>query len=164
MGDEARQLPAGLAQDRRQFLTRLLGAAWVAPFVASFSLDGLLIEPAHAQGANLLCANMPALECSGPDSNVANVQITISVTPKSAAAGDTLTYTVTAVNCGPCDATNVQFSQNLRGLLFVSATQTSGPAFSLSTPPVGKSGYVVGTIGALGSGAVATFEVKGTVR
>ena len=38
---------------RRAFLKRLVvGSAFVAPLVASFSLDGLSVYEAHAQGAS----------------------------------------------------------------------------------------------------------------
>ena len=42
---------------------------------------------------------------------------------------------------------------------FVSDTQTSGPAFNLTTPAPGGTGTITGTIATLASGASATFNV-----
>ena len=43
----------GIDERKRQTLMRLgLGAAFVAPIVASFSMDGLTISKVHAQTAN----------------------------------------------------------------------------------------------------------------
>jgi hypothetical protein len=43
----------GIDDSKRRTLTRLaLGAAFVTPIVASFSMDGLTISQVHAQAAN----------------------------------------------------------------------------------------------------------------
>ena len=43
----------GIDETKRRTLTRLaLGAAFVTPIVASFSMDGLTISKVHAQTAN----------------------------------------------------------------------------------------------------------------
>ena len=42
---------------------------------------------------------------------------------------------------------------------FVSDAQTSGPAFTLTSPAVGGTGTITGTIATLASGASATFTV-----
>jgi hypothetical protein len=43
----------GFDENKRRTLTRLgLGAAFVTPIVASFSMDGLTISKVHAQTAN----------------------------------------------------------------------------------------------------------------
>lgn len=43
----------GIDESKRRTLTRLgLGAAFVTPIVASFSIDGLTISKVHAQTAN----------------------------------------------------------------------------------------------------------------
>jgi hypothetical protein len=43
----------GIDESKRRTLTRLgLGAAFVAPIVASFSMDGLTISKVHAASAN----------------------------------------------------------------------------------------------------------------
>ncbi len=151
-----------LAPDRRQFLSRLLlGAAYAAPIVASFSLDGLLVVPARAQASNL-CANTGTL-CG--KTAVADVAVGVTASPQTASPGDTITYTVTVTNCGPCAATNVNFDQKVPvGTAFVSATQLSGPPVTdLSTPPVGFAGTVAGAFDSLAAGASATFAIQATV-
>jgi hypothetical protein len=55
MTDKKRQDEAleGIDESKRRTLTRLgLGAAFVTPIVASFSIDGLTISKVHAQSAN----------------------------------------------------------------------------------------------------------------
>jgi len=43
----------GIDESKRRTLVRLgLGAAFVTPIVASFSIDGLTISKVHAQAAN----------------------------------------------------------------------------------------------------------------
>ena len=47
------QTLAGIDEQKRRTLIRLgLGAAFVAPIVASFSMDGLTISKVHAASAN----------------------------------------------------------------------------------------------------------------
>ena len=59
--------------------------------------------------------------------------------PDPVAAGNNLTYAITVHNSGPSDAQGVSLSDAIpASTTFVSAMQTSGPAFSLSTPPVGR--------------------------
>lgn len=55
MSQESRDKDAlhGIDQSKRRTLMRLgLGAAFVTPIVASFSMDGLTISKVHAQTAN----------------------------------------------------------------------------------------------------------------
>ena len=55
MTDTSKQDEAldGIDESKRRTLARLgLGAAFVAPIVASFSMDGLTISKVHAQSAN----------------------------------------------------------------------------------------------------------------
>jgi hypothetical protein len=55
MTEESKQDEAldGIDESKRRTLTRLgLGAAFVTPIVASFSIDGLTISKVHAQTAN----------------------------------------------------------------------------------------------------------------
>jgi uncharacterized repeat protein (TIGR01451 family) len=78
--------------------------------------------------------------------------------PAVGVAGSDLTYTVTATNNGPSDATSVTLTDPLpASTTFVSATQTSGPAFSCTTPAVGGTGTITCTIPALTPAASATF-------
>ena len=50
---EKKEALDGIDEPKRRTLMRLgLGAAFVAPIVASFSMDGLTISKVHAQTAN----------------------------------------------------------------------------------------------------------------
>jgi uncharacterized repeat protein (TIGR01451 family) len=146
--------------DRRTFLKGLvLGTAYAAPVVASFSMDGLGAMPASAL-SNL---------CSNVTSNVAtdaDVVVSKTASPDPVVAGTNLTFTITVVNCGPGTAANVSFQDVMPlGTDYVRTTQTSGPAFSLFEPAAGSSGQTLtGTIASLAAGASATFDVVVTVK
>ncbi len=148
---------------RREFFRRLLlGAAYAAPLVASFSLDNLFVAPARAQGSNIqyLCpSNL------GVGSNIANVVINKTASPEPVASGQDLTYTITIYNCGPDPALGVVFQDALPvGTKFVSASNVSGPAFTLSTPPVGSQGGVVsGSLISMVVGATSVVQIVVTV-
>lgn len=90
----------------------------------------------------------------------ADLGLTKTDSPDPAQAGGNISYTLTLSNAGPSAAAVVTLTDALpAGTTFVSATQTSGPSFSLTTPAVGATGTVTATAGALGSGAVATFTI-----
>jgi uncharacterized repeat protein (TIGR01451 family) len=91
---------------------------------------------------------------------LADVQVTKLDAPDPVGAGDPLTYTITVTNAGEVAAENVQLSDIIpAGTTFVSAMQTSGPAFMLMTPPVGGGGTFTATIATLAAGASATFTL-----
>lgn len=147
------RLLARFAPDRRSFLkTLVLGTAYATPLVASFSMDGLGVDAAAAQASNL---------CSNLVSNTADLVITKTASPEPVTAGTDLTYTVTVYNCGPEAADSVRFVDQLPvGATFVSATQVSGPAFMLTTPPLGtEGGLVEGTAPSMAMGAEAVFSI-----
>jgi len=80
--------------------------------------------------------------------------------PSTASPGDNVTYTVTVQNNGPDAATAAQFDDPVpAGMTFVSASQTTGPAFTCSTPAVGGTGSVTCSIATFANGAVATFSI-----
>ncbi|MFC4820680.1 DUF7507 domain-containing protein [Dokdonella ginsengisoli] len=83
--------------------------------------------------------------------------IAVSKTVDNAApnVGETVTFTVTAANQGPNDATGVQVTDGLpAGLTFVSATPSQGTYDSASG---------LWTVGALADGASATLQISATV-
>ena len=90
--EELNQILPSLDADRRQFILRMLAGAWAAPLVASFSLGGLLAEPALGQGSNL-CISSSNISTSPQ----VDVQKTVSAAEVS--AGNNLTYTIAVQNC-----------------------------------------------------------------
>jgi uncharacterized repeat protein (TIGR01451 family) len=78
--------------------------------------------------------------------------------PANVTAGNDITYTITATNAGPSDATSVFVTDALPfATTFVSFTQNSGPTFACTTPPVGGTGSVSCTRATFAAGATATF-------
>jgi len=140
--------------ERRELLKKiLLGSAYAVPLIASFSMDGLTIREAVAQG-NLVCANVSA---SNTDSDLV---ISKSAPAGPVLAGSDITYTVIVQNCGPAPAINVSMTDPVpAGTTFVSAAQLNGPIFVLSTPPVGGTGTVTATIASLAAGNSAAFQI-----
>jgi uncharacterized repeat protein (TIGR01451 family) len=75
-------------------------------------------------------------------------------------AGSNTTYTVVLTNNGPDAAQNVTLTDSVpANTTFVSAMQTGGPVFTLTTPPVGSTGTVTATAAALTAGTTATFQI-----
>src|SRR5207245_1752682 len=67
---------------------------------------------------------------------------------------------ITGDDIGPSDAANAAISDTLPpGLTFVSLTQTSGPAFSCTTPAVGSGGTVNCTIADLPVDSTPAFTL-----
>jgi uncharacterized repeat protein (TIGR01451 family) len=86
--------------------------------------------------------------------SVADLSITKSASPDPVTPGSTLTYTLTAKNNGPADATNVIVTDTLpAGVTLVSATPSQGTC----------SGGVTCNLGNLASGASATITIEVTV-
>jgi uncharacterized repeat protein (TIGR01451 family) len=143
-----------LGADRRQFLKKLLLSAYVAPFVASFAMKGLGLGEAAAQSNLCFTSNVTVPNTS------ADLLITSTGMPNPVVAGSNITYTLRVENCGPALATNVSVSDPIPGgTTFVSASQTSGPAFALSPPPVGSAGTFTATLASMNVGDVATFQL-----
>lgn len=142
-----------LAGDRRQFLKKILIGAYAAPFVASFGMKGLGLGEAVA-GDSLCTSNVTVPNTS------ADLAITKTGTPSEVAGGDNITYTIQVQNCGPSPGVNVSVSDPIPpGTTFVSASQTSGPVFTLSTPPVGGTGTFTATLASMNPGDLAVFQL-----
>jgi large repetitive protein len=94
---------------------------------------------------------------SSSASTVVGVNADLSVTkngPAATPSNTTITYTVTAANAGPSNAAAVTLTETVpAGMTFVSANQTTGPAFSCS-----GTGPVVCAIATFNAGASATFQ------
>ncbi len=74
--------------------------------------------------------------------------------PDPVIAGNNVTYTISLTNNGASNAQTVSLSDALPA-----ATQTGGPAFTLTTPSVGGTGTFTATNSTLAAGASATFTV-----
>ena len=86
---------------------------------------------------------------------VADVQILKTADRTEAAVGDVVSFTVSAVNAGPNDATNVRVVDLLpAGLAFVSAAPSAGTY----DPSTGT-----WTLGTLATGGAATLQIAATV-
>ena len=86
----------------------------------------------------------------------ADLSITKTDSPDPVSVGQTLTYTLTAKNNGPSNATGVKVTDNLpSGVTFQSATPSQGSCSQAS-------GTVTCNLGNLANGASATVEIKVT--
>jgi uncharacterized repeat protein (TIGR01451 family) len=74
--------------------------------------------------------------------------------------GQSLTYSITLRNDGPAGALGVTLSDSLPAhTTLVSFSQTSGPAFTLASPPAGGRGAATATTATLDAGASASFAL-----
>ena len=90
----------------------------------------------------------------------ADLQVTKLENASPAVAGTDLTYTITVTNAGPTDAQTVSLTDPLpTGTTFVSASQASGTAFNLTTPPAGSDGTFTASTTTLAAGASASFTL-----
>lgn len=90
----------------------------------------------------------------------ADLAVTKTAAANPVPAGHDINYTLTLTNLGGVDAQTVTLTDAVpANTTFVSFTQTSGPAFTLSTPPVGGTGNVTAAIATLGTGQSATFTL-----
>ncbi|HUP62507.1 MAG TPA: hypothetical protein VNA69_19035 [Thermoanaerobaculia bacterium] len=80
--------------------------------------------------------------------------------PATLTAGDDFVYTITVTNDGPSDASTVSLDDTLpANVTVVSASQTSGPAFTCTFPAPGTTGAIDCDIATLAPGATATFTL-----
>jgi Domain of unknown function DUF11/FG-GAP-like repeat len=90
----------------------------------------------------------------------ADLAVTKTAAANPVPAGHDIAYTLTLTNLGGVDAQTVSLSDAMpANTTFVSFAQTSGPTFTLSSPPVGGTGNVMATIATLGAGQSATFTL-----
>jgi uncharacterized repeat protein (TIGR01451 family) len=92
-----------------------------------------------------------------PVATAAHLKVTIKA-PFVVAAGSNVTYTVTLSNTGPSDGLMVRLTDMVPGgTTFVSETHPSG--WTAMPPPVGGTGTLTESTGALAAGASATFVI-----
>src|SRR5439155_13559317 len=90
---------------------------------------------------------------------VPDLTVTKTASPSPVVAGTNLTYSLTVTNPGPGALTNVSLADALPiSTPFVSLGQTTGPAFTCTTPAAGGFGTVSCTIASLLAGS-ATFSL-----
>jgi len=112
----------------------------------------------------MLTTDLDPTDNSGTVNTVVNTQADVAVTKTGPAglviAGTDITYTLSITNNGPSDAQNTVMTDIVPAMTsFVSATQLTGPTFTVtSTPPVGQAGTYSASIAALPSGQTATFS------
>jgi uncharacterized repeat protein (TIGR01451 family) len=90
---------------------------------------------------------------------IVDLVVTNSDAPDPVFAGANITYTITLTNNSSSAATNVTLSDTPSSSTFVSLMQNSGPAFTLTMPPVGSTSAATAFIASFPAGATATFTL-----
>src|SRR5262245_28379627 len=150
-------------------------AATIGGFSAGATATFILVVNVNSGTANgTILTNTATVSSGSSDPNAANnsdtetttvqsgisaadLSLTKSDLPDPAAAGSNISYTMTVTNAGPSAAASVSLTDTLpANTTFVSLVQNSGPAFTVTTPPVGGTGAVTATVASLAAGATAT--------
>jgi uncharacterized repeat protein (TIGR01451 family) len=127
----------------------------------SFPVPGVLGQPTRFVrcGPGLLAFSTTAGQifilnsAQLPGEPVADLQVTQSVSPESAAVGDSITFTTTVTNLGPDSATGVIVTNAIPpGAAFISVSSSQGTCTNLD-------GQVLCTLGDLAPGIVATISL-----
>ena len=84
----------------------------------------------------------------------ADISVTMTDSPDPVILGQNITYTITVTNNGPSDAQNVSVDDGFP-LIFVSQTQESGPAFTLTNTATS----ITDTVSSFPAGASAVFTL-----
>lgn len=120
------------------------GPGTAPPWVNSATVTSTTPDPASANNTSTVSTAQTAADLG-----------VFKTGPDTASAGSQVTYTVTAINNGPNDASGVTLDDVAEGMTFVSATQTSGPAFSCDSPDPDAAQCIIAELGA---GQSATFD------
>jgi uncharacterized repeat protein (TIGR01451 family) len=163
--------------------TPAVGANGTVTCTAPVLLNGaaapfsLIFKPDSSTAAGAIATNTASIATGSTDTTAGNNTSSVTTTITTMAdlmvrvsgarvdAGTNLTYNMTLTNIGPSDAVNVHFRDRVPSdTTFVSMSQTSGPAFSISTPPPGAPGgrppdMIDAAIANLSAGATATFQL-----
>jgi uncharacterized repeat protein (TIGR01451 family) len=177
LGQTACAAATGAVGDRR--------IAWVAPngAIAQFSSDftGTATDsyaiPTTGNFAQVGTWTVETIDGSGVGfasaqfvvRDPANASVDLSIGnfgPFEASPGNNINYRVEVTNKGPDDAHSVVLTSSVpEGTTFVSEAQTSGPAFTCTTPTAGSgSGTISCTIDTLPANAVAVFALAFNVN
>ena len=146
-------------------------ASLPATATAEFTLV-VKVSPATASGSVIEDTASVSSTTSDPDGSdnsatasttvntSADVSVALSDSPDPVAAGANLTYTITVANAGSSDAQNVQLTDTVpAGTRFVSLQQSSGSAFSCTTPAIGATGTVTCSSATIGAASNAVFQL-----
>jgi uncharacterized repeat protein (TIGR01451 family) len=144
----------------------ILAAGATATFTYVVRANSNLASGGSISNSPRVTSNPPDLLSldNGPNETtniIAQADVSVAKSgPATATAGGNITYNITVANSGPSDATAVSLSNGIpTNTTFVSATQTAGPAFTLTTPPAGGTGTFTAAISSLGTGASAAFTL-----
>jgi len=125
-------------------------------------------RPIHRSDTELTIVSAPSAQPAGallPSGADLAVTMSENRSPYTVTAGKTFregsfTYFISLRNDGPGQAQNVKLTDALPDhTTFIAFTQTGGPAFALTAPPVGSTGTATATIAVLPSAASASFEL-----
>jgi uncharacterized repeat protein (TIGR01451 family) len=136
------------------------GTAQTLTITATATLPGDVTNTASVSASDQHDPN-PANNSSGTTINgqSADVQVVKTVDNANPVRGDTVTFTITATNNGPSNATGIAITDALpAGLVFVSATPSQGSYTS------GTGVWAVGNLAATGPAATATLAIVATVN
>ena len=138
---------------------------------ATFNIT-VQVSPAAPQGS--VISNTATVTSSTADSNPTNNTSTASTTvganadlsvnktgPSTSQSNTVAIYNVTVANGGPSVAANATLTDNVpANMTFASAAQTSGPAFTCTTPAAGSPGAISCTIASFAAGTTASFQFR----
>lgn len=137
---------------------------------AVFSLV-VTVVPATANGSTIsnTATVSSATTDPAPGNNSATSNATVSTSadilvsktgPASVSTGANIAYLITVSNLGPSDAQAVVLADALPvGTTFVSGSQSSGPPFTCTLPPVGAAGTVTCNLVTMPAGSSAIFSL-----
>jgi uncharacterized repeat protein (TIGR01451 family) len=102
----------------------------------------------------------PANNTSTTSGSQTIADVAITKTSATAPSGTTGAYTITVTNNGPSTASTVTMTDTVpANATFASISQTSGPAFTCTTPAAGATGTISCSIGTLTAGQSAVFTL-----
>ncbi|MEO7432027.1 MAG: hypothetical protein ABIR62_08380 [Dokdonella sp.] len=136
------------------------GTSQTLTLVATTTLPGDITNTASVSASNQFDPNT-ANNSGGATINgqSADLQVVKTVNDANPIRGDTVTFTITATNNGPSNATGVAITDVLpAGLAYVSSTTSQG------TYANGTGIWTVGNLAATGAGATATLTIVATVN
>jgi LPXTG-site transpeptidase (sortase) family protein len=126
----------------------------VATATGTTAVTNTATKTAETQPDPVAGNNTASVTVTGQAADIALAKIVSNATPD---LGSNVTFTVTATNNGPNNATGVQVTDSLpAGLAFVSSTPSAGTTYSAVTG--------LWNIGALANGASATLSIVATVN